>query len=255
MAFYNCNGISSSGGNGGGISSLGKIEEYGYTLSEGKDVFRLITDVFQIVSMNDKYILYYAYVDGAYKYFKLDRENWSATEVTDIPKTVTYGDETYSIITNFNKPIYFDIHGDMILLYAAGDSNKNCVIYRYGDNIFSFITHFTYIGDYISRILDDYIYTKSNSSEYIYHRIGGEFSFHIAYSVDSDYSSNYIDDNNICTNVATNNNGPFCIIGKLYKRKFIYSYICGTNYDSSINGYKLSYYYRHYIYTNRQFYV
>ena len=38
MAFYNCNGISSSGGNGGGISSLGKIEEYGYTLSEAKDV-------------------------------------------------------------------------------------------------------------------------------------------------------------------------------------------------------------------------
>ena len=39
MAFYNCNGISSSSVSGGGISSLGKIEEYGYTLSEGKDVF------------------------------------------------------------------------------------------------------------------------------------------------------------------------------------------------------------------------
>ena len=38
MAFYNCNGISSSGGNGGGISSLGKIEEYGYTSSEAKDI-------------------------------------------------------------------------------------------------------------------------------------------------------------------------------------------------------------------------
>ena len=125
MAFYNCNGISSSAGNGGGISSLGKIEEYGYTLSEAKDIvgFDMINNnSIYIFGITNQYIFYYS----NNKIFKISYDDWSISEVTDIPMTVTDNNNTTRHIA-YDK-LYFCENGDLMFAYYG---NTTYQIYRY----------------------------------------------------------------------------------------------------------------------------
>ena len=160
MAFYNCNGISSSGGNGGGISSLGKIEEYGYTLSEAKDVFSFdASGSFVPISINDKYILGYNTSSVGDKYKIVDYKEFS-TQPININTSIKYNGEYIGFI--YSSPVCFDDNE----LFLVCKNERRVTICRWNNTELECLSQFTLDKDYYAllKLQNGILYVWDNTS-------------------------------------------------------------------------------------------
>lgn len=172
MAFYNCNSISSSGVSGGGISSLGKIEEYGYTLSEAKDIFSFDrTFTFKVVGVDNQGI--FLYNNNKSSFLKINYDANSLVEL-NIPYNIMVdtgtGKSAYSFAQQFEKVsflsngcifVYYNTSGYKIFRYNNGE------IVNTGIEISSRYTPLVFT--------DRYFYQKGSSDVYIYNATDHNF--------------------------------------------------------------------------------